>query len=209
MLTSYKTIGAYAREEYIIKRSKFIASAKYVEDEEAALDFLARIRREFHDATHNCYAYNVLQNGSPLWRFNDDGEPTGTAGMPILNVIQQRDLSNVIVVVTRYFGGILLGASGLVRAYSHSAALAVDAAGIIEMVPAKKVNISVTYDLFNNVQKLVDKFKSEILNITYDENINFILTVKNDCLDPFTKALRDISNGKAYFEIVEDTYKKA
>ncbi|NLE06207.1 MAG: DUF3795 domain-containing protein, partial [Crenarchaeota archaeon] len=116
-MSNYKSIHKYGRDEIIINKSKFIGTAAPVENEEEAVSFIESIRKEFKDATHNCYAYVIGENRN-IQRYSDDGEPSGTAGMPILNVINQENLINVAVVVTRYFGGVLLGAGGLVRAYT-------------------------------------------------------------------------------------------
>ncbi|MBZ4665700.1 YigZ family protein [Mahella sp.] len=206
MQGTYRTVKDYAREQYVVKRSKFIASLKPVLNEGEAVAFLADVRNEFYDATHNCYAYNILIDGSPLWRFSDDGEPSGTAGMPILNVIKQRSLSNVAIVVTRYFGGILLGAGGLVRAYSHAAALVVDAAGIMEMLPAKRICVITGYNLLISIQKLVSTFEAQIVGTDYEDKVKMYIIVKTEVMDRFIKSLHDISKGDIDIRIENDTY---
>src|SRR5690606_8036384 len=123
-LPSYRTLGRFATAEIVIKRSRFMGWGSPVETEEAALELLDRIRSEHPQATHHCYAYRVGL-GTETIRFSDDGEPGGTAGRPILEVLQREDLRNALIVVTRYFGGTLLGAAGLVRAYTQAAKLAV------------------------------------------------------------------------------------
>ena len=132
MAKSFYTVGTEAETEIIINRSRFIGRAFPINNEEDALLLLEQVRAEFPDASHHCYAY-VLGRGSNIQRFNDDGEPGGTAGMPILQVILQQEIEDVLVVVTRYFGGIKLGAGGLVRAYSKSAAETLQKAGRVEM----------------------------------------------------------------------------
>ena len=130
---SYKTVAREAKDEFTEKKSVFIGHAKPIESEEQALDFIKTIEKRYGDAAHNCYAYiNKEQN---IVRFNDNGEPQGTAGLPILEVIKREELCGVVIVVTRYFGGILLGAGGLVRAYSKAAKIAIDAAGITTFCP--------------------------------------------------------------------------
>jgi len=126
----YKTISKEATVEMEEKKSRFIANVKPVSSEEEALEFINNIRAKYWDATHNVYAY-YISGENIIQRFSDDGEPSGTAGMPVLEVIKRMELKDLVVVVTRYFGGILLGASGLVRAYSKSAALGIEAAGIV------------------------------------------------------------------------------
>ena len=119
-MNSYKTIKQPAREEYVINKSRFIGHACPCQTEEQALAFLKRIREEYRDATHNCYAYVIGENAG-IMRYSDDGEPQGSAGIPTLDVLRKSGVSNAVIVTTRYFGGILLGAGGLVRAYSTAA----------------------------------------------------------------------------------------
>ena len=129
---TYKTLQSEASSEFLIKKSKFIGYGSPAQTEEEALAFLQRIRQQHRDASHNCYAY-VIGKNSGIMRYSDDGEPSGTAGMPIVDVIRARGVVNCCVVVTRYFGGILLGAGGLVRAYAQGAKTALDAANVITM----------------------------------------------------------------------------
>ena len=134
-MKGYRTICQPGEVEHIIKKSRFIGAAYPVQTVEEALSLLETIRKRYWDATHNCYAYIIGENGEQK-RFSDDGEPQGTAGMPMLDVLQKKDVTNLLVVVTRYFGGTLLGAGGLVRAYAGAAGAAVDAAGVTVMTPA-------------------------------------------------------------------------
>ena len=124
---SYRTVRQAASDEFIVNKSLFIGHAAPCETEEAALQFLRKIRDEYRDATHNCYAYVIGENAG-IMRYSDDGEPGGTAGLPMMEVLKQRGVVNCCVVVTRYFGGVLLGAGGLVRAYTKGCAIALDAA---------------------------------------------------------------------------------
>ncbi|MFQ9448390.1 MAG: IMPACT family protein [Christensenellales bacterium] len=133
---SYKTLREENSAEFIINKSRFIGYGCPCETEEEALAFLARIRQKHKDATHNCYAYIIGLN-SGIMRYSDDGEPGGTAGMPIIEVMKARGVVNCAVVVTRYFGGILLGAGGLVRAYAQGSKTALDAAGVVVMEKAR------------------------------------------------------------------------
>ncbi len=149
-MNSYKTVKQAASDEYIINKSRFIGHAAPAHNEEAALAFLQRIRQEHRDATHNCFAYVIGQNAGVI-RYSDDGEPGGTAGMPILEVIRARGIVNVCVVATRYFGGILLGAGGLVRAYSHTCALAITAAQVAVMEKSQRWWVEVAYPQWDKV----------------------------------------------------------
>lgn len=147
----YQTLMRDACEEYVVQKSRFIGHAVPVQTEEAALAFLEEVRREHKAANHNCYAYIIGENAG-IMRYSDDGEPGGTAGLPMMEVLKARGVVNCAVVVTRYFGGILLGAGGLVRAYSHTCSLAVKAAGICEMIPSFRWEVEVGYPLWDRVQ---------------------------------------------------------
>ena len=147
----YKTLVSRADAEFIINKSRFIGHGKPVETEEEALAFLAEMRETYKDATHNCYAYNGGAN-TGVMRYSDDGEPGGTAGMPIIEVLKAREVTNCCVVVTRYFGGVLLGAGGLVRAYSRGAAEAVNACGVGVMHPTLRALVDVPYPLLSRVE---------------------------------------------------------
>ncbi|MBE5781219.1 MAG: YigZ family protein, partial [Clostridiales bacterium] len=149
-MAGYQTVKQQSYEELIEKKSRFIARCYPIESEEEALSILAAIRKEHHDATHNCWAYRLTPNGS-IARYSDDGEPGGTAGLPILNAITGRELTDVLVIVTRYFGGILLGAGGLVRTYGKSAGLALDAAGIVKMLPGVHLTLKVSYPMYGKI----------------------------------------------------------
>ena len=142
MEAAYKTVAREAHAEFVEKKSRFIGHVKPVTTEEEAQAFVAALKKQYWDATHNVYAY-VLRSGAR--RFSDDGEPQGTAGMPTLDVLQKAGLTDCVVVVTRYFGGILLGAGGLVRAYSHGALLAAAAGEIVEMRPCTVVEAVCDY----------------------------------------------------------------
>ncbi len=150
MAGEYKTLREAATDEYIIHKSRFLCHAAPVQTEEAALAFLNEKRRQYRDATHNCYAYVIGQNAG-IMRYSDDGEPGGTAGMPMMEVLKAQGIVDCCVVVTRYFGGILLGAGGLVRAYSHSCALAVKKAGVVVMLPSERWLIDVPYPMWDKV----------------------------------------------------------
>ena len=147
----YRTLLADASVETTVHKSRFIGRAAPAQSAEEALALLEAVRREHRDATHHCYAYIIGQNAGVM-RFSDDGEPGGTAGMPMLEVLRARGVVNCVAVVTRYFGGILLGAGGLVRAYSHACALALDAAKVCEMHPTQRWLFEVEYPLWDRVQ---------------------------------------------------------
>jgi len=153
----YKTVAGAAETEYVERKSRFIARCWPVETEAEAAELLAGLRKRYYDASHHCYAWRIgdaPRTGSrgEMAKSSDDGEPSGTAGRPILEVLTRQDVTNVLLVVTRYFGGILLGAGGLVRAYTKAATLALDAAGIAEMRDCARLEIRVPYALWDSFQ---------------------------------------------------------
>ncbi len=201
-MESYNTLGQYSAEEYIVKKSRFIGYAKPIKTEQDALAFIEDIRKKHWDATHNVYAYS-LREGS-IKRFSDDGEPQGTAGMPVLNVITQEGVTDCVVVVTRYFGGILLGGGGLVRAYTQSAKLAVDASGIVTLVPWSVLLISCDYNLYGKIETLVRDMDGVICDTAFTDNVTLKFRIEKELVNAFDKKLKDLTNGKVNFEFVEE-----
>ncbi len=171
----YRTVKQRARHEIVIQKSRFIGDAFYVNSEEEVLERLQDVKAEFPDATHHCYAYIVGQDAL-VQRFNDDGEPGGTAGMPILQVIQNRGLKNVLVVVTRYFGGIKLGANGLVRAYSKSAAEVLDRAGTKRMVLSPTGIIYLDYAYTGQVEYFLRQKGMHVVRVEYSDKVTMGLS---------------------------------
>lgn len=150
MRESYRTVAKEGRGEFIEKRSRFIGTVRPVRTEEEAVGFIEELRKKYRDASHNVYAY-IIENNN-IARYSDDGEPSGTAGVPVLDILKKEGLTDLAVVVTRYFGGVLLGTGGLVRAYSKGAKLAVDAAGIANMVLCRETRMSFEYTLLGKIQ---------------------------------------------------------
>ena len=177
-MKNFKTIadGEIFTAEQEIKKSVFIAHVKHVETEESAREFLQEIKKKYFDATHNCSAWILGENGDKQ-KSNDDGEPGGTAGNPILDAIKKNELANIAVVVTRYFGGIKLGAGGLIRAYSHTAALGIAAAKIVQMTAFKKISVTIEYPLLAQVENFMRNKKIRVENSEYavDVTINILL----------------------------------
>ena len=151
MAASYKTLMKRGCDEFIVNKSRFIGYGAPAETEEEALAFLAEIRKKHADATHNCYAYIIGRNMGVM-RYSDDGEPGGTAGMPIIEVMKNRGVVNACVVVTRYFGGVLLGAGGLVRAYAQGSKAALDAAGVVVMEKSTRHLVEVDYSTWQRLE---------------------------------------------------------
>ena len=176
-MKAYKTLLQSACEEYVVNKSRFLCYAAPVGTQEDALAFLEDIRRKHRDASHNCYAYIIGQNAGVM-RYSDDGEPGGTAGMPIIEVMKARGVVDCVVVVTRYFGGVLLGAGGLVRAYSHSCALALNAAKVCEMHPTERWMFEVAYPLWDRVQYALQALPVRMQSTDFAASVNFSLLVK-------------------------------
>ena len=197
----YKTVLEPASDSLIIEKSEFIAKISPVKTSEEAAAFIDSVRSEHRRARHNCYAY-TLREGFET-RFSDDGEPQGTAGQPILEVIQKLGLSDVCVVVTRYFGGILLGKGGLTRAYSSSAAKAVAAAKIRLMNEAKNVTAVFDYSLYERILRLLPEFEVKTVGQDFSDSVTLNLLVKDDIAESFCLKLKDVSNGKIKTELSE------
>ncbi len=177
------TISDNVKNEIIINKSKFICVYKKVYNEEDALKYVSNIKEEYKDATHYCYGY-IINNTK---RFNDDGEPGGTAGIPILNVLENNNLNYILCIVIRYFGGIKLGAGGLVRAYSKSAAECLKKANIKEIVTGKNIKIIFSYDKV----KLIDNTLKDIIikDKIFDQDITYIFDISNTKLDKIKEIL--------------------
>lgn len=195
----YKTIYDFGQDEVIINKSTFIAYAKPVNTEEEALAFIDMIKIKHKDATHNVHAY-VLGKDSNIQRFNDDGEPSGTAGIPMLEVLKKEDLRNIVVVVTRYFGGIKLGGGGLIRAYTKAAKIGIDAGIIVDMVLHTKIKFKVDYTLYGKIENFLMTEGYSIEESIFDETVNIILFIEENLKEQFYKKILDLTNGTASFE---------
>jgi len=205
MSTSYKTVLAdYAEDSFIEKKSEFISYVARIESEDEAKAFIEKIKAKHSDATHNCYAY--ILKGTEIARFSDDGEPQGTAGMPILEVIKREGLAGVCVVVTRYFGGILLGAGGLVRAYAKGAKIGIDKAGIAEFVEHVTFDISVSYGDYDKVMKDLEKNKVLCRNTEFADVVRLSLSCEQQNLQAFENYIADLTNGKGKCVITGNVY---
>ena len=200
----YSTINGFAEASFIERKSEFIGYIKHVETNDEAVDFINEIRAKHRKATHNFYAY-ILRDGSTS-RYSDDGEPQGTADVPVLDVLQKEGLTDICCVVTRYFGGILLGGGGLVRAYSHSAKIAVDAAERLIMCRCFPINITVDYNLYGKINYILPDFEAKIIDTIFADDVTVKLLVKIDCFDKFTDKLTDITNGNIFIEQFDEQY---
>ena len=189
----YKSVKQGSEAEYTVNRSRFIGRCFPVDSEEAALCLLGDIRKKHWDATHNCFAYRIGENAAA--RFSDDGEPGGTAGKPIMDVLTGRGLTNVLCVVTRYFGGILLGAGGLVRAYSKSAADAVTKAGMVSYLPGTVLDIPMDYSRYGALEGFI-RANAEVRNVAFAQNVVVTVAVEDTNLLKFMKEVTERSDGR-------------
>ncbi len=177
MMDEYLTLLKAGSDEYVVQKSRFLCDAAPAATEEEALLFLRDKKQRYRDATHHCYAYVIGENAGII-RYSDDGEPGGTAGMPMMEVIRARQVVNCCVVITRYFGGILLGAGGLVRAYSHSCALALDRAGVARMCLSRRMMVSVPYPLWDKVSYLLGQLPVRAEETVFGQNVDLVLLMK-------------------------------
>ena len=179
-MEEFVTVEKNVCTEIIEKKSKFITNLFYVETIEEAERIINQIKKKYFDAKHNCIAYRIVENGNIVEKSSDDGEPTGTAGLPMLNILQKNNLSNVLVVVTRYFGGILLGTGGLVRAYSNSLLKAIEQSKKITKCLCQQYEVKIGYNQFENFKYYCKKNDIYIEQIDYLEDIMCIISIQND-----------------------------
>ena len=202
----YKSIYEYAEAEYIVEKSRFIAHASPAETTEEAKLFVAEIKEKYKDATHNIPAFIVGPGMEHQWA-SDDGEPQGTSGMPVLKLISASELTNVVIVVTRYFGGIKLGTGGLARAYTHAAKLAIEEAGICEVREGVSLTYKFDYTYLSKLQSIADDSGFAIEDIKYTEVIEATLSCMSEESERIKSLVADISGGKA--ELINEEIKLA
>ena len=202
---SYKTLREENSAEFIINKSRFIGYGCPCETEEEALAFLARIRQKHKDATHNCYAYIIGLN-SGIMRYSDDGEPGGTAGMPIIEVMKARGVVNCAVVVTRYFGGILLGTGGLVRAYTAAASGALQSAELVSMRLVVDCKVRVSYAQFEQAQRIIAAAETRLDEPIFDDAVTLCWRMPAGREETLRTALNELTRGGAEVEISAPQY---
>lgn len=201
----YTTVEKQAEAEIIEKRSRFIATVKPVLTEAEALEFLNELRQKYWNATHNVYAYIIEDNN--IMRYSDDGEPGGTAGMPVLDMLKKEGLTNLIVVVTRYFGGILLGTGGLVHAYSKSAKAGVEAAGMLDMVLCREIILECEYTLLGKLQNELSKWEDIIQDEpVYTDKVQLPVYLPVSQCDNFCKSITDKTNAQVEITTGDTAY---
>ncbi len=205
-MAGYKTVENEACDEFTEQRSRFIGYVKPISTEQEALDFINQKRREHWDATHNVYAY-VIQK-EQLQRYSDDGEPHGTAGVPVLDVILKSGLTDVAVVVTRYFGGILLGAGGLVRAYTRGAKIALEAGGIITMELCHTAVLRCDYNQYGRLAGLIPQCGGAVDNTEFTDSVTIEYHISAEDMVVFDKQLADVTCGSVAAEVTGEKYFK-
>ncbi len=201
---NYFTISANAKASFIEKRSEFIGYIAPVRTNDEAVAFINSIKAEHRKAKHNVYAYILREDN--ISRYSDDGEPQGTAGVPVLDVLKKRELTDVCVVVTRYFGGILLGGGGLVRAYSHAASLACDAAHIMNMCMCHRLKITADYGMYGKISYLLPNYDTITVNSDFGSDVTLEILVISEKLDALKKELVEVTNGSVNIEDCEELF---
>ena len=192
---NYFTISANAKASFIEKRSEFIGYIAPVKTNDEAVAFINSVKAEHRKAKHNVYAY-ILRSDN-ISRYSDDGEPQGTAGVPVIDVLQKRGLTDVCLVVTRYFGGILLGGGGLVRAYSHAASLACDAAHIMNMCLCHRIKITADYGMYGKISYLLPNFDTITVNSDFGSDVVLEVLVLSEKLEALKNEITEATNGSA------------
>ncbi len=204
MCNSYITVEKEAISEFVEKKSKFIGYIQPASTENEALKFIDEIKTKHWDARHNVYAYVVRENN--IARYSDDGEPHGTAGVPILDIIKKNSLQNVVIVVTRYFGGILLGTGGLVRAYSQAAASAIDLANVVKMEPCYDCSLVCDYNQYGKVVNIIGDCGGMTDNTDFLDNVRVLFHIKKEKFSGLSKKILEMSSGALQSDILRENF---
>jgi uncharacterized YigZ family protein len=205
MINTYNTILSSGTDEIVEKKSRFIGYAEPVESEEQAYAFIEKIKKQHYDARHNCFAFAIGKENT-IYRFSDDGEPQGTAGKPILEVITGKEAVNICIVVTRYFGGTLLGTGGLVRAYTEAAKLCLEAAGLTTMTKMKCLDIRTNYNDSGKVQYILNSNNINITDTEYTSDVLFHAMVPVDMTGYIEKQITEATSARAKIEAVGEEF---
>lgn len=200
----YFTTKEENQAEFVEKHSRFIGYCKPIKTEQEAIDFINEKRKKHYDATHNVYAYSLREGF--IKRYSDDGEPQGTAGVPVLDVLNKNSVVDTVIVVTRYFGGIMLGAGGLVRAYSHGAKIALDASKILKMEKCFNCEIKLNYDRYGKIASLIPECEGIVDDTVFLENVIVKFHIPTDKLSFFNKKLADATNGQLETTVIEEKF---
>lgn len=196
MRKDYKTVKGYGEKEIIISKSKFIAYVNRAETEEEALHFIEKIKKMHPNATHNCSCYMVGEHDQ-IQKANDDGEPSGTAGVPMLEVLKKQGLKDTVVVVTRYFGGIKLGGGGLIRAYGKSTTEGIDAAQVVQRKLHYLMKVSIDYTWLGKIENEIRNSVYTLHDIQYMEEVDLLIFVEKEAEESFTNWIIELTNGQA------------
>ncbi|MCL0312665.1 YigZ family protein [Apilactobacillus xinyiensis] len=205
MVEKYLTIKKSGSHEIIIKKSQFICNIARIKDEAEANDFIDNIKEQHKKATHNCYAY-IIGKDDHIQRASDNGEPTGTAGVPILEAIKLNELHNIVAVVTRYFGGIKLGAGGLIRAYSNATSSTIDNLGIVNKILQTQIDILVDYSLFDKLNYYLSENNINVIDTTYTSKVTISVSVDKEKIESFQNSIINLLADRVEFKIGEDQY---
>lgn len=205
MLESYYTVKMEGMDEITIQKSRFIGYIRRVESEEAAQEFIREIKKKHSDATHNCSAY-IIGEHDQIQKANDDGEPSGTAGVPMLEVLKKQNLKDTAVVVTRYFGGIKLGAGGLIRAYGNATSQAIKTTGVVRRQLMQGFSITIDYTLLGKLENLLRNSEHILDTINYLEKVECIVYVESGKEDDFREWITNLTSDQAEIKETEKKY---
>ncbi|MFC4557536.1 YigZ family protein [Virgibacillus kekensis] len=199
MLSNYYTVKQEGFNQITIQKSRFLGYVRRVETEEQAQSFIQEIKKKHHDANHNCSAYMIGENNQ-IQKANDDGEPSGTAGVPILEVLKKQDLKDTAVVVTRYFGGIKLGAGGLIRAYGSTTSEAIKATGVVQRQLMSGISVTVDYSLLGKLENVLRNSTHVLESINYLDKVEFLVYARDGEEEDFRSWITDLTSDQAEFD---------
>ena len=207
MRKDYKTVKGYGEKEIIISKSRFICYVNRAENEAEALEFIEKIKKMHHAATHNCSCYIIGENNQ-IQKANDDGEPSGTAGVPMLEVLKKQELQDTVVVVTRYFGGIKLGGGGLIRAYGKSTTEGIAAAQVVERRLHHVMKVAIDYTWLGKVENEVRGSQYTLRDIQYADGVELFVFVPKDEEEAFTEWMTELTNGQATITCIDKLFRE-
>ena len=207
MRKDYKTVKGYGEKEIIISKSRFICYVNRAENEAEALEFIEKIKKMHHAATHNCSCYIIGENNQ-IQKANDDGEPSGTAGVPMLEVLKKQELQDTVVVVTRYFGGIKLGGGGLIRAYGKSTTEGIAAAQVVERKLHHVMKVAIDYTWLGKVENEVRGSQYTLRDIQYADGVELFVFVPKDEEEAFTEWMTELTNGQATIACIDKLFRE-
>ena len=205
LIEQYRTVCEDGIGEILEKKSRFICNVHFAESEEDAISYINTLKKQYWDAKHNCFAYIIGKEGFTV-KCSDDGEPSGTAGRPMLEVLKKEKLTNVVVVVTRYFGGILLGTGGLLRAYTQAVTEGIKNAGLCDMQLVNVYEITVAYETVGKVKYCLSNQEITILNEEYGQNVNLEIAIPTGIIKAVCNELTEVTNGRIIIEENDKRY---